>query len=119
MGKYEELCALIGVQQEKCKEQPAFYVGEQLKDMARGDQFAIELLLQDLQVAAMSIIEAEKKIKEYADKHRKGNCAFVPPLVAEEILRKFYGIPANGSGSVSGSGKRTPAGDVIDVADYL
>ena len=41
----------------------------------------------------MSLANAEKKIKAYADKHRKGNFACVPPNVAENILREFYGLP--------------------------
>ena len=71
-------------------------VGEQLLDMARGDYRTAELLLTDLENADMSIEKAEKQIKAYADelhKKRGGNCVGVSPKKAEEILRKFYGLP--------------------------
>lgn len=70
-------------------------VGEQLKDFARDNEKDAELILRDLDVEEMSLVEAEKKIKEYADENRSkssGKCVCVPPLVAEEILRKFYGL---------------------------
>jgi len=72
-------------------------VGEQLLEMARGDDRAAEILLTDLQNKDMGVVNAEKKIKAYADElHKKkgGNCVGVSPKKAEEILRQFYGLPA-------------------------
>ncbi len=82
--------------QQKGKEGTApFTVGEQLKDICRGNAAAAEIVLQDLANEKMSIVECEKKIKEYADKQvKKNNCVCVPPNVAEDIIRKFYGITA-------------------------
>ena len=40
----------------------------------------------------MSIVECEKKIKAYADKHKKNNFACVTPQQAEKIICEFYGI---------------------------
>lgn len=40
----------------------------------------------------MSIVECEKKIKAYADKHKKNNFACVTPHQAEKIICEFYGI---------------------------
>jgi len=71
-------------------------VGEQLLDMARGDDHVAELLLNDFGVKDMTIEKAEKKIKAYADevhKKNRGNCVGVSPKKAEEILRQFYGLP--------------------------
>ncbi len=83
----------IEAQQAKCNNDAAFCVGEQLKDMARSDTTIAELLDKDLDVEDMSIAMAEKKIKAYADNHRKGKCGFVPPKEADRILREFYGLP--------------------------
>lgn len=93
---YEKVEQLIRAQQEKLKEgEPAWCVGEQLLDMARGVPGAAELLAQDLTVKEMSIVEAEKKLKAFADeRHRKigGSCVGILPREAEKILREFYGI---------------------------
>lgn len=70
--------------------------GEQLLDMARGNDHVCELLLNDLDVKDMTVEKAEKQIKAWADevhKKNRGNCVGVSPKKAEEILRKFYGLP--------------------------
>ena len=74
-------------------------VGEQLLDIASGDDAAAEMLLTDLENESMSVENAEKKIRAYADelhKKNKGSCVGVSPKKAEEILRKFYGLPETG-----------------------
>lgn len=87
--------------QQKGKENTApWMVAEQLKNICRSDPHCAEIVCQDLDVPEMSIVNAEKKIKEYADaQKRKGNCVCVPPNVAEGIIRKFYGLPEAGSAS--------------------
>ena len=67
-------------------------VGEQLKDMIRRDERLQEIVAQDLDVQEMSLAACEKKIKEYADKHKTGNFACVIPSEAEKIIREFYGL---------------------------
>ena len=109
--------AKIEAQQERCKDTAAFCVGEQLKDMARSDSAVAELLDKDLDVESMSIIEAEKKIKAYADSHRKGNCAFVPPKEADRILREFYGLP--GMDDVKNESSEQVRSKVIDLSEFL
>lgn len=84
--------------QQKGKENTAVWmVGEQLKDICRSDPHCAEIVAQDLENKDMSLDKAEKKIKAYADTHRKGNCAVVPPDVAEGIIREFYGLPEAGA----------------------
>ena len=59
----------------------------------------------------MSITEAEKKIKAYADAHKTGSFACVTPAEADRILREFYGLPQRGK----------PGRDAIlglDLADF-
>ncbi len=109
--------AKIEVQQEKCKNEAAFCVGEQLKDMARSDTAVAELLDKDLDVEDMSITNAEKKIKEYADSHRSGNCGFVPPKEADRILREFYGLP--GMDDVKNESSEQVGSKVIDLTAFL
>lgn len=75
----------------------AWMVGEQLKDICRMEPNSAELIAQDLENASMSISEAEKKIKAFADAHKTGNFSCVPPAEADRILREFYGLPAAGT----------------------
>lgn len=83
---------LIERQQAGKEGTATWMVGEQLKDICRREPAAAELLARDLELPEMSIQEAEKKIKAWADKHKVGNFACVIPQKAEEILREFYGL---------------------------
>lgn len=86
----------IEAQQRKEKGHTAAWMaGEQLKDIARCEPESAELLDRDLDIPEMSLQEAEKKIRAYADKHRTGNFACVTPIEAERILREFYGLAKN------------------------
>jgi hypothetical protein len=89
----EKVTAVICEQQENCKGTPAYYAGEQLKEICKGSERIAEIVYTDLQNPDMSIQKAEAQIKKYADDNHKGARSFcVPPDVAEGILRKFYGI---------------------------
>ena len=96
MTEYQEKAiAAIEAQQTKVKERsPQWMVGEQLKDICRMEPNSAELIAQDLDVAAMSITEAEKKIKAFADAHKTGGFSCVTPMEADRILREFYGLTA-------------------------
>lgn len=90
----ERVIQAIEEQQKKVKERSApWMVGEQMKDICRRELKSAELICQDLQNESMSIVEAEKKIKAFADKHKTGNFACVMPMEADRILREFYGLP--------------------------
>ena len=87
----------IAQQQEVRQGTPAFFVGEQLKEICYADSHCAEIVSQDLDSESMSLEKAAEKIKAYADeKHRKDKGSFVcvPPDVAEGIIREFYGLPA-------------------------
>lgn len=59
---------LLEEQQRKVKERSApWMVAEQLKDICRREPHSAEILAQDLENASMSITEAEKKIKAFAE----------------------------------------------------
>lgn len=92
MSVVDDVIKKIAEQQKGREGSAAFIVGEQLKEICITYKGAAELVIQDLANEQMSIVEAEKKIKAYADSHKKGNFAFVPPNVAEDIICKFYGI---------------------------
>ena len=93
----EQAIQAIEAQQTKVKERsPQWMVGEQLKDICRLEPRSAELIAQDLQVKEMSITEAEKKIKAFADAHKTGSFACVTPAESDRILREFYSLPAAG-----------------------
>ena len=107
--------AAIEAQQAKVKERsPQWMVGEQLKDICRMEPHSAELIAQDLQVEAMSITAAEKKIKAFADGHKTGNFACVTPAEADRILREFYGLPDGRSAKPN-----DVPGPLIRLEDYL
>ena len=95
-------------------------VAQQLMDICRHDPASAELILQDLDRPAMSIVEAEKKVKAYADAHKNGSFACVPPDESDRILREFYGLPAMESGEQAGQGApEEQAGGFLDLMDFL
>lgn len=115
----ERAIAMLEEQQAKVPPRsPQWMVGEQLKDICRREAQSAELIAQDLEHDAMSITEAEKKIKAFADGHKTGNFSCVSPAEAERILREFYGLPT----PVAASEAIPSAGaKVIDfsLADFL
>lgn len=82
----------ITAQQPK-ERTPVWMVGEQLKDMLRAEPHLAELVAQDLDVPELSLAQCEKKIKAFADAHKKGGFSCVIPSEAERIIREFYGLP--------------------------
>lgn len=110
---FEEANRAITALQGK-ERSPAWMVGEQLKDMIRDRPDWAELIVKDLQVKEMSLTECEKKIKAHADKHKTGSFACVTPAEAEEIIRKFYGLPEDKE-----SKKAPTAGKVVDIGAFF
>ena len=89
----QEAIRKLKEQQSKVKERsPQWMVAEQLMDLCRAEPACAEFLAQDLEVEAMSIVEAEKKIKAFADSHKSGGFACVTPAESDRILRDFYGL---------------------------
>ena len=122
MDMLNEALRLIEEQQKEAKEgTAAWMVGEQLKDICRAEPASAELIAQDLTVKKMSITEAEKRIKAWADKHKVGNFACVTPLRAELILREFYGLPKRGENTYAAAPVRAakPSRKVLDLSDFV
>ena len=107
--------AIAAIEGQQPKERSAVWmVGEQLKDMVRGNEAAAALLLTDLtQNKEMTLAAAEKKIAERAKKNKVGNCGCVTPAEAEDILREFFGLPEHGTAAAPQTERRK----VVDLAD--
>lgn len=112
----ERAIAMLEEQQSKVRvRSPQWMVAEQLKDICRQEPHCAELIAQDLENPAMSITEAEKKIKAFSDAHKTGNFGCVTPAEADRILREFYGLPGpSGEEETHSSGAQ-----VLDLADFL
>lgn len=110
----EKAIAAIEVQQALVRPRSApWMVGEQLKDICRREPRSAALLAEDLRIKEMSLEKAEEKIKAFADEHKSENFSCVTPEEAEEILRKFYGLPAREAPPPAPS--RAP----VDLSDFL
>ena len=115
----ERALAALKAQQEKVKARgPQWMVAEQLMDICRREPESAELIGQDLERSGMSITDAEKKIKAFADSHKTGNFACVTPIEAEDILREFYGLAKaeSAAAAVSAAGSLTVG---LDLTDFL
>lgn len=97
----------------------AFVAGEQLKEICK-DPACAELVEKNLEGKGMGLKECAAKIKAYADKHKdkSGRFAFVPPDVAEGIIREFYGLPARAAAKPEEKAEREPGG-IINLEDFL
>ena len=95
-------------------------VGQQLLDIAAAEPACAEILVKDLEVEGMGIADAEGQIAEAAKKNRKGNVGFVSGKQADQILRKFYGLPeaSGGAAPVKAAAAAEPAGD-LDIFGML
>ena len=90
MNMLDKAIEAITVQQPK-ERNKVWAVGEQLKDIIIDTPSFAEIVLQDLEVAEMSIANCEKKLAEFAKGH--GGC--VIPQEADRIIREFYGLSAD------------------------
>lgn len=117
----EQAIQAIEKQQAKVQKRSApWMVGEQLKDICRLEPRSAELVAQDLQKEAMGIVQAEKKIKAFADSHKAGSFSCVTPAEADRILREFYGLPAAGFPAALETKSTEPAHTGrINVLDFL
>lgn len=107
----------ISAQQPKDRT-PVWMVGEQLKDILRAEPELAELVLHDLDVSGLSIADCEKKIKEFADKHKNGGFSCVIPSEADNIIRGFYGLPERGVRLDAAPTTEAP-GKILDLADFF
>ena len=111
----QEAIRKLREQQSRVKERsPQWMVAEQLMDLCRREPESAELIGRDLDNPQMGIVEAERKIKAFADQHKTGNFSCVTPGEAERILREFYGLP---SADAPEAGRKKAV--VVDLADFF
>lgn len=111
--KFEKLVEIITEQQKGHENEDIFGIGEQLKDMAEGNEKIIDLLINDLTTDGMKLSDAAKMFKEHADGIKgKNSVVCITPKVADGLLRKFYGLP-------SAEEKVTISAPAIDLSDFL
>lgn len=118
MTVYEKIAA----QQKGHENTDIWMVGQQLKDILRGDPTLEKIVDKDLDVKDMSLANAAKKIKAWADEQHKknrGSCVCVPPDVAEGIIREFYGLPACGTSEPAAATVAAEDDAFPDFADFL
>ena len=112
----------IEAQQKGRENTGAWMVGEQLKDICRQDPSCADIVAADLENKDMSLEKAEGKIRAKADELRRtmkgADCVCVPPNVAEDIIREFYGLPAAGGKPKICSSPVTDQG-MISLEDFL
>ena len=112
----DEALKKISEQQKGLEGTPAFYVGEQLKQICSSSEKISEIVLTDLNNPDMSIVKAEKQIQKYSDdNHKSARCFCVPPDVAEKIIKKFYGI----DGIASEDLLNTTKDEFLNLEDFL
>lgn len=114
---FEKLVEIISEQQKGHENEDVFGIGEQLKDMAKGNAKITELLINDLSTAGMKLTDAAKVFKKHADgihgnTKAKSGVVCITPKVADELLRKFYGLPD----AENNAGVDAPE---IDLLDFL
>ena len=113
----ERALAEIEARQAKEKGRTApWMVGEQLREICMREPKSAELIAQDLTTGGMSLREAEKRIKAYADQHKTGNFACVTPAEAEKIIREYFGLGEIGAEKTA---REKTEGKVIDLADFF
>ena len=113
--------AVAAIEKQQPKKRSAVWmVGEQLKDIVIHEPDSALMILEDLQSEGMSLENAEKKIAERAAKNKVGRVGCVTPAEADEILRKFYGLPdRTPSAPAEKPVDKAPAGEIIDIFDFL
>ena len=125
MTDLENAIDAITQQQNKLQKNSApFFVGEQLKDILRGTPSAAGIVLQDMKTAGMGIADCEKKIADFASKHRAGSTGCCPPMEADRIIREFYGIHFVGIDLANGpdwtaNAKPAQKQKKVNLADFL
>ena len=117
MNMLEKCVELIEGQQKGIEGTAPWVVGEQLKELLQAEPELAGTVLKDLEWPGMGLADCEKKIKEEADRVRRGNFAYVSPARAEEIIRAFYGLPERGEKTAAP--RKAAGGKILDLADFL
>lgn len=107
MSKKNDLADKIRSQVGAVPNGPAYWVGEQIKEICVDDEHLCGVVLADLDNKEMTVKAVETKIRDWAKAH--GGCC--PPQEADRIIRETYKLPSAGA-------QRQPA-PVVDLLDFL
>lgn len=97
----------------------AWEIGEQLKDICRRDPACEQILLEDLQSPDMGLTAADKMLYDWGRNGPIRDGRGISGRKAEELLRKFYGLPEGGA-EVPAAVPEPDDSDslVLDLADF-
>lgn len=118
----QEILQKIEQQQKPLKAGSApWCVGEQLKDIVRTAASAVaEIIGTDLDCAGMGIVDCEKKIADFAKANKQGYTGFCGPQDADRIVREFYGVASDQSGTLTLSDPDLSAKrKAVSIVDFL
>lgn len=105
----------IEAQQKGKEDTAAWMVGEQLKDICRNDPHCASIVEEDLNSEAMSLVKAAAALQKYANEnHGKARCFCITPKTADQILRKFYGLPED-----IPTDPTVPVSGVLDLSAFV
>ena len=96
MTDFQKACLEKLKEQTKNKSGTVNMVGRQIWDLVRTHPDFAEIICTDLDNPNMTVSMCEGRIHAAADerhKTEKGSCAAISPAEAENIIRKFYGLP--------------------------
>ena len=88
-------------------------LGEQIKDIARADEYAARLIGEEIE--HRGILACEKEIAAFAKKHGGA----VTNDEAEDIIRRFYGLPDRAAAEKGEPKKAERPTAALDIASLL
>ena len=90
----------------------------QTADICRGKEEYISLVLEDLKAGkTLSALAAElKKLADKKHSETNGSSVCITPMEAEEVIRKFFGLPAAGEGPAP---QQAPEAGILQLEDFL
>ncbi len=112
-----ELSNTVQKQVEKEYEySPVRGVAHQLMDIVGHNEQAATIVLGDLK-NGLSVKGCEKEIKKWVDKNHKGNSGYCPPHIADDIIRKYFGLAK--ADAEPQQPKPKAKSKTINLADFL
>ena len=114
-----ELSNTVQKQVEKEYEYSAVHeVVEDIMYIVGRDEEKAIIVLEDLQ-NGLTVQGAEKEIKKWADRHRKGNSSYCPKKIARDIICEYFGLPKLGETVQRSQPKPKAKSKTINLADFL
>ena len=110
----DAVCEKIEKQQRANEEnRHAVVLGEQIKDIARADEYAARLIGEEIE--HRGILACEKEIAAFAKKHGGA----VTNDEAEDIIRRFYGLPDRAAAEKEEPKKAERPTAALEIASLL